>query len=104
NVHSKVLRHENHPIPLDRNNMFEERLNYIHLNPVRAGMCFTPEDYVYASAGDYVGEIGLVSVELVCRGQSPLLMTSHRFGEPATVVLTIRSCSFKEVVNFHHCL
>ncbi|MFT6972536.1 MAG: hypothetical protein ACJAXX_003119 [Roseivirga sp.] len=48
-------------------------------------MCFAPEDYVYASAGDYVGEIGFVSVELVCRGQSPLLITSHRFGEPATV-------------------
>ncbi|MFT7162296.1 MAG: putative transposase [Bacteroidia bacterium] len=45
--------------------MFEERLNYIHLNPVRAGMCFAPEDYVYASAGAYVGEIGFVSVELV---------------------------------------
>ncbi|MFT6827215.1 MAG: hypothetical protein ACJAZV_000496 [Roseivirga sp.] len=42
--------------------MFEERLNYIYLNPVRAGICFTPEDYVYSSAGAYAGEIGLVNV------------------------------------------
>ena len=65
NTHSKIWIPENHPIPLDRNNMFEERLNYIHLNPVRAGICFTPEDYVYSSAGAYAGEIGLVNVELV---------------------------------------
>ena len=65
NTHSKIWIHENHPIPLDRNNMFEERLNYIHLNPVRAGICFTPEDYVYSSAGAYAGVIGLVNVELV---------------------------------------
>jgi hypothetical protein len=65
NVNSKVWRYENHLIPLDRDNMFEERLNCMHLNPVRAGICFTPEDYVYSSAGAYAGEIGLVNVELV---------------------------------------
>ncbi|PIQ49460.1 MAG: transposase [Cytophagales bacterium CG12_big_fil_rev_8_21_14_0_65_40_12] len=65
NTHMKIWRHENHPIPLDRNNMFEERLNYIHMNPVRAGICFSPEDYVYSSAGAYAGEVGLVNIELV---------------------------------------
>tara|TARA_R110000850_G_C9985053_1_gene466365 strand:+ start:289 stop:408 length:120 start_codon:yes stop_codon:yes gene_type:complete len=37
--------------------MFKERLNYIHLDPVRAGTCFAPEDYVYSSAGVYAGEM-----------------------------------------------
>jgi putative transposase len=52
NVHAKVWRHD-HPIPLDRNIMFEERLSYIL------------EDYIYSSVGAYAGEIGLVNVKLV---------------------------------------
>jgi putative transposase len=64
NVHAKVWRHD-HPIPLDSNIMFEERLSYIHLNLVRPGIYFILEDYIYSSVGAYAGEIGLVNVKLV---------------------------------------
>lgn len=30
--------------------VFLQKLNYIHWNPVRAGMCRSPEDYEYSSA------------------------------------------------------
>jgi len=33
--------------------VFEQKLNYIHDNPVQAGLCINPEDYFYSSAGFY---------------------------------------------------
>ena len=34
---------------------FETKVNYIHLNPVRAGLVEKPEDYLLSSAGDFWG-------------------------------------------------
>ena len=34
---------------------FETKLNYIHQNPVRAGLVEREEEYVYSSCGDYYG-------------------------------------------------
>ncbi|MBB2146325.1 transposase [Pedobacter sp. LMG 31464] len=34
---------------------FETKLNYIHQNPVRAGLVEKEEEYVYSSCGDYYG-------------------------------------------------
>ena len=33
--------------------VFEQKLNYIHDNPVKAGLCVYPEDYYYSSAKFY---------------------------------------------------
>ena len=33
--------------------VFEQKLNYIHYNPVSAGLCTNPEDYYYSSARYY---------------------------------------------------
>jgi putative transposase len=33
--------------------VFEQKLNYIYNNTVRAGLCVNPEDYYYSSAGFY---------------------------------------------------
>lgn len=33
--------------------MFIQKLEYIHYNPVRAGLCEMPEDYYYSSARFY---------------------------------------------------
>ena len=41
-------------------------IDYIHQNPVKAGLVFRAEDYVYSSAVDYSGEKGLVDVA-VCK-------------------------------------
>ncbi len=53
-------RHDNKPIELWSNKVIKEKINYIHQNPVEAGLVFRPEDYVYSSAVDYSGEKGLV--------------------------------------------
>ncbi len=45
--------------------MMEQKLNYIHNNPVKAMLVHNPEDYVFSSAVDYVDGDGLVKVTLV---------------------------------------
>jgi REP element-mobilizing transposase RayT len=37
-------------IELRRHTIFIQKLEYIHRNPVRAGMCKIPEEYLYSSA------------------------------------------------------
>ncbi len=44
-----------HPIELNTNIMLEQRLEYIHNNPVKAGIVLSPEDYLYSSAINYAG-------------------------------------------------
>ena len=53
-------RHDNKPIELWSNKVIQEKINYIHNNPVVSGLVFKPEDYVYSSAIDYSGEKGLL--------------------------------------------
>ena len=36
--------------------VFEQKLDYIHNNPVRAGLCLLPETYNYSSAAFYYNE------------------------------------------------
>ena len=46
----------NHPIELGTNEMMEQRLDYIHDNPVRAGIVLSPDEYLYSSAKNYYGK------------------------------------------------
>ena len=47
------------------NDYFEQKLNYIHENPVKAEIVNRPEDYRYSSAIDYAGGKGLLNVMVV---------------------------------------
>ena len=55
-----------HPIELSDSERLFQRLNYLHQNPVRAGLVWAPEDYKYSSAVDYtdtqVGMLPLVKI------------------------------------------
>ena len=44
---------------------FNQKLDYIHQNPVRAEFVNEAEDYRYSSAIDYAGGTGLLKVEVV---------------------------------------
>ena len=57
---------ENHAIHMNPlfPGMFSQKLNYIHDNPVRAGIVDMPAEYLYSSARDYEGSKGLVNVTL----------------------------------------
>jgi REP element-mobilizing transposase RayT len=41
------------------------KIDYIHFNPVRAGIVSHPEDYIYSSASNYVNNKGIIEVEIV---------------------------------------
>jgi hypothetical protein len=46
-AHFQFWRHDNKPIELWSNKVIKEKVNYIHFNPVDAGLVFKPQDYVY---------------------------------------------------------
>ncbi len=54
----------NHPIFLDRHNLIQQKIDYIHQNPVKAGWLLSPEDYFYSSAAWYRNETGPLEVEI----------------------------------------
>lgn len=45
--------------------MMEQKLDYIHENPVKAMLVYQAEDYVFSSAKDYTGEKGLVDLAIL---------------------------------------
>ena len=47
------------------NDFFEQKLNYIHFNPVVAEYVNQPEEYRYSSAIDWAGGKGLLDVTIV---------------------------------------
>lgn len=57
----------NHPIELDTNEFLDQRLNYIHQNPVKAGFVENEEDWINSSAGDYYqirkGQVEVIIIE-----------------------------------------
>ena len=61
----QLWRHDNKPIELWSNKVIDEKLNYIHNNPVEEGLVFIAEQYVYSSAIDYAGEKGLLDIVLI---------------------------------------
>ena len=57
--------HENHAEYIFSNKFMEQKLEYIHNNPVRAGIVEKPEEYRYSSAIDYADGKGLLQVEKI---------------------------------------
>ena len=60
-------RHDNKPIEFWSTKVIQEKINYIHQNPVEAGLVFKAENYMYSSAIDYVGENGLLDTITIFR-------------------------------------
>lgn len=63
--HYKLWQHGNEAKELISNSFIDQKLNYIHQNPVRAEWVDEPEHYLYSSARDYAGGTGLIQVELL---------------------------------------
>jgi REP element-mobilizing transposase RayT len=41
------------------------KIDYIHFNPVRAGIVSSPQNYIYSSASNYIDGNGILAVELL---------------------------------------
>lgn len=61
----RFWREDYHPELLYSLDFFRQKLNYVHMNPVRQEIVEHPEDYVYSSASCYAGDKGLLDVEVV---------------------------------------
>ena len=61
----KIWRHENQHIPLESEKFLKQRIDYIHENPVRAGICRSPVDYVYSSAEAYAGKPSIIPLSFL---------------------------------------
>ncbi|MEQ9297006.1 MAG: transposase [Cyclobacteriaceae bacterium] len=64
-VNYKVWKDGYHPVHLSSNEMIEQKLDYIHENPVKAGLVYEPEHYVYSSSRDYAGLSGLIALQML---------------------------------------
>jgi len=51
----QLWQQHNHPIELNTNELIDQKLEYLHLNPVAAGFVDQPEAWLYSSARDYSG-------------------------------------------------
>tara|TARA_B110000305_G_scaffold15009_1_gene14001 strand:+ start:72 stop:638 length:567 start_codon:yes stop_codon:yes gene_type:complete len=60
-------RHDNKPIELWSNKVIQQKIEYVHNNPVAGGLVYKAEDYVYSSALDYADENGLIEDIVVFR-------------------------------------
>ena len=65
NENFQVWTHENHAIYLYSPEFIAEKLEYLHQNPVRAGIVVNPEDYLYSSARNYSGLDAVLDIELL---------------------------------------
>jgi putative transposase len=50
----QVWQRDSLSIELRSKKVYEQKLNYIHNNPVKAGKCIIEEDYKYSSARYYI--------------------------------------------------
>ena len=58
----QLWQQHNHPLELRSNLMTERVLDYIHFNPVKAGLVAEPHFWQYSSAIDYCGGKGLLDI------------------------------------------
>ena len=65
NDNYQVWQHGMHPVELESPKFINQKLAYIHLNPVRAGIVDEAGHYVYSSARDYDSKKGLLDIELL---------------------------------------
>jgi hypothetical protein len=64
NTTFQVWQQHNHPVELSTNAMINQRLDYLHMNPVEAGFVEHPQDWLFSSAKQYSGSKGLLELEL----------------------------------------
>ncbi|HEY4786479.1 MAG TPA: transposase [Bacteroidales bacterium] len=67
NSQFQLWSHENHAEQLWSNEFICEKIDYIHQNPVRAGIVSKPEDYIYSSARNYAGMEVVLDVVVLTR-------------------------------------
>jgi len=71
NINFQLWQQHNNPVELSNQKIAWQKLEYIHQNPVKAGIVEKAEDYLYSSARNYYGMKGLMDIDLL----DPLIIT-----------------------------
>ncbi|MEN8247766.1 MAG: transposase [Bacteroidota bacterium] len=53
NTDFQLWQQHSHPVEVSSDKMFDQRVDYIHMNPVKAGLVEFPVDWKWSSAIDY---------------------------------------------------
>ena len=61
----KFWQEGNHIETINTYEFYREKLNYIHMNPVKQEIVESPEQYLYSSARNYYGEKGLLEITIM---------------------------------------
>jgi len=59
----QLWQHDNHFIELSSPGFMQQKIDYIHQNPIRAGIVYKAEDYVYSSASNYAEIDKIIDVD-----------------------------------------
>ena len=65
NAGFQFWQQHNQPIELNTNDLMEQKLEYIHNNPVVSGFVDNPEEWLFSSARDYAGRKGLLEISFI---------------------------------------
>jgi REP element-mobilizing transposase RayT len=65
NKHYQFWKYGNHPEEIYSEKFMWSKLDYIHLNPVKAGLVTKASEYLYSSAKNYVDGDALISIDRV---------------------------------------
>jgi REP element-mobilizing transposase RayT len=61
----QLWQQNNNPIELYNKEIFYQKLDYLHYNPVEAGFVEKEEDWIYSSARDFRGKKGLIELSYI---------------------------------------
>ena len=61
----QIWVNDSHPEECYSYEFTKTKLDYIHENPVRAGIVQRPEDYIYSSASNYILGKGIIDMEYI---------------------------------------
>lgn len=64
NKNFQFWKYGNHAEEIFSNSFLWSKLDYIHMNPVKAGIVKRPQDYIYSSASNYIDNEGLINITL----------------------------------------
>jgi REP element-mobilizing transposase RayT len=61
----QVWQEGNNPKQVSSREMLRQKMDYLHHNPVRAGLADRPEDWPYSSARNWAGLPGTLEIDLL---------------------------------------
>ena len=61
----KIWTSNNHPEEIESEDFFFQKLNYIHQNPVRAGIVLNQDEYIYSSASNYAKKDSVLEIDFL---------------------------------------